>query len=86
MTFARTIAAAAVLSLFVASTFAQPSGGGISMDEARRIALQYGIVKIEDIELDDGNWEIEGRDISGREREIEIDARSGKIIKIETDD
>jgi uncharacterized membrane protein YkoI len=42
-------------------------------------------VKIEQVELDDGVWEVEGIDASGQEVEMKIEARSGQIIKLERD-
>lgn len=65
---------------------AQTTGSGtatISIEEARRIAAQNGISAIREIELDDGHWEIEGTDQAGNKFEMEIDARSGKVVKME---
>jgi uncharacterized membrane protein YkoI len=45
-----------------------------------------GIVKIEEIELDDGIWEIEGWDAGGHEIEMKVDASSGQIVKLKRDD
>lgn len=67
---------------------AQTTGSGtatISIEEARRIAAQNGISAIREIELDDGHWEIEGTDRAGNKLEMEIDARSGKVVKMERD-
>lgn len=55
----------------------------ISIEQARDIAARYGMARIEEIELDDGLWEVEGRDIRGRDREMKIDARTGAVVKIE---
>jgi len=57
----------------------------IGIERAGAIAARYGIVKIREIELDDGKWEIEGSDRAGRKRELDIDARTGKVIKFERD-
>lgn len=65
-----------------------PAGSGapaISMDEARRIANENGMVRIEEISLDDGKWEIEGRDSTGAEIEIDLRASDGTVIKMERD-
>jgi hypothetical protein len=48
-----------------------------------RHGLDKGIVKIEEVELDDGIWEVEGTDASGREIEMKVEALSGQIIKVE---
>jgi uncharacterized membrane protein YkoI len=57
----------------------------ISEQQARQIAAERGIVKIEEIERDDGKWEIEGRDKDGREIEIEIHGQTGEVVKYERD-
>ncbi|KPF65980.1 hypothetical protein IP69_16030 [Bosea sp. AAP35] len=63
----------------------RPGQTAISMDDARRIANDNGVVRIEEIELDDGKWEIEGRDAAGAEIEIDLRATDGMIIKMERD-
>jgi uncharacterized membrane protein YkoI len=64
---------------------AQPGAPAISMEHARRIASENGVVRIEEIKLDDGKWEIEGRDSAGAQIEINLRASDGVIIKIERD-
>lgn len=63
----------------------EPREPAISMDDARRIAKEHGVVRIEEIELDDGKWEIEGRDSAGAEIEIDLRAHDGAVIKMERD-
>jgi uncharacterized membrane protein YkoI len=46
------------------------------------MAFAKGVVTIKEIELDDGIWEVEGRDAGGHKIKIEVDARSGEIVKI----
>lgn len=55
------------------------------MDDARRIANEHGLVRIEEIKLDDGKWEIEGRDSTGAGIEIDLRATDGTVIKMERD-
>ena len=50
------------------------------------MAFDKGIVKIEEVELDDGIWEVEGNDASGHEIEMKVEAASGAIIKLKRDD
>ena len=57
----------------------------VTIEDVRFMAFDKGIVKIEEVELDDGIWEVEGIDASGQEIEMKIDARSGQIIKLERD-
>lgn len=64
---------------------AQTATTAISIEQATKIARDRGIVQIREIELDDGKWEIEGRDDKGVKREIDIDARTGQIVKDEID-
>jgi uncharacterized membrane protein YkoI len=63
----------------------QPRDPAISAEQARRIAADNGVVRIEEIKLDGGRWEIEGRDSTGAEIEINLRASDGMVIKIERD-
>lgn len=63
----------------------KPGEPAISMDDARRIAKEHGLVRVEEINLDDGKWEIEGRDSTGAEIEIDLRATDGTVIKMERD-
>lgn len=83
----RTLGLAVLLAAPALPAFAQatPAAPAISIDDARRIATQQGIAKIEEIELDDGKWEVEGRDSGGYEIEVDIRASDGLILKIERD-
>lgn len=83
----RTLGLAALLAAPALPAFAQatPAAPAITIDDARRIATQQGIAKIEEIELDDGKWEVEGRDSGGYEIEVDIRASDGLILKIERD-
>jgi uncharacterized membrane protein YkoI len=78
----RAIPAFLALSLALAApASAQP----VTIEDVRGIAFAKGIVKIEQVELDDGVWEVEGIDASGQEIEMKIEAGSGQIIKLERD-
>ncbi len=66
--------------------FALPAAAApASIDDVRAMAFDRGIVKIKEIELDDGIWEVEGRDASGHEIEMEVEAGTGRIIKLRRD-
>lgn len=74
-----------VLAMSLASAVpaaAEPLG----IEDVRALAFEKGIVTIEEVELDDGIWEVEGRDSSGHEIEMRVQAASGNIIKLERDD
>ncbi|MGH6735791.1 MAG: PepSY domain-containing protein [Methyloceanibacter sp.] len=57
----------------------------VDIETVRAIAFDHGIVRLKEIELDDGVWEVEGKDARGQEIEMEVDARSGRIIKMKRD-
>ncbi len=49
------------------------------------MAFDKGIVTHQEVELDDGIWEVEGSDASGHEIEMKVDAASGSIVKLKRD-
>lgn len=57
----------------------------VSREQAIRIAQGYGMVRVTDVERDDGGWEIEGRDHRGRKLEVKIDRR-GRVVEVDRDD
>jgi len=59
----------------------------LDIEDVRAMAFDRGIVKLEEIELKrrKGIWKVEGEDASGHEIEMEVDARTGQIIKMERD-
>ena len=75
------LALALVFGMAATPTLAQQFK--VSEQQARQIAAGRGIVKITEIERDDGKWEIEGRDAQGREIEIDIHGQTGKVVKFE---
>jgi uncharacterized membrane protein YkoI len=54
----------------------------LSIDDVRNMALARGVVTIKEIELDDGIWEVQGRDAGGHKVEMKVDALSGEIVKM----
>jgi uncharacterized membrane protein YkoI len=50
------------------------------------MAFDKGIVKIEEVELHNGIWKVEGEDAGGYEIKMKVDAFSGEIIKLKRDD
>jgi len=57
----------------------------VNVEDVRAMAFDKGIVKIKEVELDDGIWEVEGYDSGGHEIEMKVDAASGAIVKLERD-
>lgn len=55
----------------------------IRIDErqARRIAWDYGILRIEEIALAGSRWEIAGRGSEDEEMALDIDAHSGAVSR-----
>ena len=58
---------------------------GIGRQQAIAIARSVGLVRVEEVECDDDEWEVEGWDARGREIEVEIDARTGRIKEVDRD-
>lgn len=57
----------------------------VSKEQALEIARGYGLDRLKEIELDDGEWEIEGCTADGYEIEIDVNARSGRVTELEID-
>lgn len=77
---------AAALAAPVPFALAQSAGTDtISREQAIDIASQKGMVHVLEIELDDGEWEIEGCTAEGRELEIDLHSRTGEILKYDLD-
>lgn len=81
---------AALIAIAVAAPapFALAQGAAtdlLSSDQAIEIATSKGMVHVLDIELDDGEWEIEGCTADGRELELDIHSRTGDILKYDLD-
>lgn len=77
------LALVVAFGLSTAPAFAQQFK--VSEDQARKIAADRGIVKITEIEQDDGKWEIEGRDKDGRKIEVDVHGQTGEVVKFERD-
>ncbi|HSA67459.1 MAG TPA: PepSY domain-containing protein [Methyloceanibacter sp.] len=66
--------------LFGLSAAALPADAGaqhLAIGDVRNMAFDRGVVTIKEIELDDGIWEVQGRDASGHKIEMKVDAESG---------
>lgn len=55
----------------------------VSMEQARRIAAENGVVRVEEISLERDEWKVEGRDSTGAVIEIKLRASDGVIIRME---
>ncbi|MBA2709653.1 MAG: PepSY domain-containing protein [Tatlockia sp.] len=63
------------------SVFADSTKPKISIQQALTSAQQAGYSDIQKIELEDGVWEINGRDSQGKEIEIKINSTTGALSK-----
>lgn len=77
------VLATLALPTLAAAQSTKPSDRAISMEDARRIATENGVARIEEIKFDDGQWKVEGRDSLGSEIEIKLRASDGAIMKLE---
>jgi uncharacterized membrane protein YkoI len=59
--------------------------GGIDLTRAAEIGREAGVIQVSKVECDDGKWEVEGRDAQGREIEVEVDPRDGRVLKTDRD-
>jgi uncharacterized membrane protein YkoI len=85
VTLAALLAGSATFATAQAPAPIQPGPPAITMEQARRIASENGVVRIEEIKLDGGKWSVEGRDSAGAEIEIDLRASDGMVIKMERD-
>lgn len=74
----------AAISLSVAApAMAYDTGGMLSMQEALGVATDIGIVTVSDTQFAGDEWQIEGRDISGRYMEVDVDATTGAVLNVD---
>lgn len=57
----------------------------LDIETVRAMAFDKGIVKLEEVKLKRGVWKVEGEDARGHDIEMEIEAATGFIIKLERD-
>jgi len=76
------IVAVVVLST-AAPAMACDSGGLISMQRALAVATDLGLVTVSHTQFAGDEWQIEGRDMSGRYMEVDVDARTGEVLNVD---
>jgi hypothetical protein len=62
---------------------AYDSGDLISMQEALRVATDLGLATVSHTEFAGDEWQIEGRDFSGRYMEVDVDAFTGQVLNVD---
>jgi hypothetical protein len=58
----------------------------LTIEDVRYMAFDKGLVKIEEVELCNGIWKVQGEDAGGHEIKMKVDAWSGQIIMLKRDD
>jgi Peptidase propeptide and YPEB domain len=74
---------AAVALGAAAPAVADDSGGLISMQIALHVANDLGLVTVSHTQFAGDEWQIEGRDMSGRYMEVDVDARTGEVLNVD---
>lgn len=64
-------------------TQVQAPAGPVTLQEALVIASGIGVVTVQNTNFAGDQWEIEGRDGSGRWIEVDVDARTGEIRDVD---
>jgi hypothetical protein len=74
----------AIVALGIATpAAAYDSGGLISMQRALSVATDLGLVTVSHTQFAGYEWQIEGRDMSGRYMEVDVDARTGEVLNVD---
>jgi hypothetical protein len=62
---------------------AYDSGGVISIQVALDVASEIGLVTVSHTEFAGDEWQIEGRDLSGRYMEVDVDVHTGEVLNVD---
>ena len=65
------------------SALAYDTGGLVSMEEALSVATDLGLATVTRAEFAGDEWQIEGRDRSGRYIEVDVDATTGEVLHVD---
>jgi hypothetical protein len=66
-----------------APALAYDSADMMSMQQALAVATDLGVATVSDAEFFGTEWQIEGRDITGRYIEVDVDARTGAVMNVD---
>ncbi len=78
------LSAVAIASLIAIATPAVADfGPGGSVHRAIEAARAFGVVGFNEIQYYDGRWEIQGRDVRGKDVNINVDAITGAVTKVD---
>jgi hypothetical protein len=59
------------------------SGGYISMQRALDVASDMGLATISHTQFAGDEWQIQGRDVSGRYMEVDVDVNTGEVLNVD---
>ena len=76
-------AIAAVALGLATPAMAADTGGYISMQRALAIASDMGLATIQHTQFAGDEWQISGRDISGRYMEVDVDVNTGEVLNVD---
>ena len=74
---------AAVGAVIVMACDSEEQNAFLSEDAIATVVTELGYTNLDDIEFDDGTYELEAIDAKGREVELEVDATTGEILELE---
>jgi hypothetical protein len=74
----------AAVGLSIATpALAYDSGNFMSMQAALGVATDMGIATVSHTQFAGDEWQIEGRDVSGRYMEVDVDANTGEVLNVD---
>jgi hypothetical protein len=76
------VLAAAAIGL-ATPAMAYDAGGYFSMQRALDVAGDMGMATISHTQFAGDEWQIEGRDVSGRYMEVDVDVNTGEVLNVD---
>jgi hypothetical protein len=74
----------AAVGLSIATpALAYESASPMSMDAAMGVATDMGLASVSHTEFAGDEWQIQGRDMSGRYMEVDVDAATGEVLNVD---
>ncbi len=74
---------AAVALGIAAPAMAYDTGGLNSMQAALDVATDLGLVTVSHTQFAGDEWQIEGRDATGRYMEVDVDVTTGEVLHVQ---
>lgn len=74
----------AAIGLSIATpALAYDSASPVSMEAALGVATDMGIATVSHTQFAGDEWQISGRDVSGRYMEVDVDATTGQVLNVD---